>query len=670
MNLVKTYIWPLVWLTIFATTFTWRIQNLDAFGLTNDEGAYLMWTQLPLDGYPLYEQTRAVQPPLFFEWVGLFLRVGGPTVEVGRWSTLTSYVILGLITSWLAYRASGWVGANIVALLLGIAPLIFQMSRLVMAEIPATALAVGALALMFVYLDRKGAGWLVGSGILFGASMLIKALNPFIAVPIGLILLWDADIFRNFPEQWLSLLVNGLWWGAGVFVPIIVVLLAYDTSALIDQTITFRGDLRSAIPGSWAETWGHFSLLIQQHWGIWLLAAGSLLTLILQIYGRHFFSDGQQTTNEKSTSLVQAAWLYTLIWLSWLLAGIALLAWHRPLFYHHLSVLLVPAVLLCGKFVADIIAFWRGEFFSNLNADDRSVTLSPISMSRRILFMYGPVGGLSLLLLFSLFHLPTMAETNQAQLEIVTGGREAQAMSFVQDISNPNDFLMGDSQLLIYMAERRTPPPLGDVALVAVKAGRQTSERMIALTEDYQASAVVQWSLRLPWLPDYLAWVEENYLAQRVWDNDHIIYYVPRYQSDQALPNEQETRLGEDVVFRGYDLDERSVNAGQAWNLKLYWQLEQVIEQDYTVFLQLLDGSGQLVASWDSQPLGGHFPTSQWPANEIITDVMRLPISSKLTPGDYRLIAGMYLLETGERLRLADGQDFLTLRTITYGDEF
>jgi hypothetical protein len=35
----------------------WRLQNIDAFGLTNDEGAYLMWSRLITEGYPLYTQT-------------------------------------------------------------------------------------------------------------------------------------------------------------------------------------------------------------------------------------------------------------------------------------------------------------------------------------------------------------------------------------------------------------------------------------------------------------------------------------------------------------------------------------------------------------------------------------------------------------------------------------
>jgi hypothetical protein len=201
------------------------------------------------------------------------------------------------------------------------------------------------------------------------------------------------------------------------------------------------------------------------------------------------------------------------------------------------------------------------------------------------------------------------------------------------------------------------------VALVAIKAGRQTSERMINLTAQYQAPAVVQWSLRLPWLPDYLAWVDSSYLARRVWDNDHIIYFGLRVPPGQAIPNERMIRLGDFVSVRGYQVEPLQV--GQDLNLKVYWQTDAPLKDDYTIFTQLLDRQGNLAASWDSQPLGGYFPTSQWPAREIVTDIVRLPVPAGLPPGDYTLITGLYRLETLERLRTADGHnDYVTLTTL------
>lgn len=326
-----------------------------------------------------------------------------------------------------------------------------------------------------------------------------------------------------------------------------------------------------------------------------------------------------------------------------------MLYWHTPLFPHHFIVLLPPLILL------------GTELVGSLSKEVISWLSSP-GLRSSITGHWTPIVGV-IFIIIAAFNLPAMIAANQATAAIVTGGREAEALKLLRAVSAPADFVMGDSQLLIFMADRRTPPPLGDVALVAIKAGRQTSERMIQLTEQYQAPAVVQWSLRLPWLPEYLAWVQANYFARRVWDNDHIVYFGRRLPPDAALPNERQVRLGDSITLRGYQIKDKA-KTGSALNLKVYWQTNIALTEDYTIFTQLLNSQGALAASWDSQPLSGYFPTSQWPAGETVTDMVQLPLPAELSPGDYTLITGMYRLETLERLRTADDGDFVTLTTV------
>lgn len=657
---VKSKTWLLLWLLVFTLTFVWRTKNLDAFGLTNDEGAHLMWAQLAREGQPLYQETQAVQSPLFLGAVRVGLQVGGPTIAAGRWAMLVGYGLLAVALSGLAYRAGGGVGAVVAMVLVGLAPLIFTFSRLVMAEVPATGLAVFSLLLLFIFLDRGHRLWLLASGVALGLSFIFKALNPFIIAPVGLLLMWPAtrqtgkvaswETFR-LPLMskifWRSLLFNSLGWAGGVLLPIFALLLSYDPAILYDQLIVFRGDLRAAIPGSWAETWQQFSLLLHSHWGLWLLAGGGLISA-----GWRHWIHPKIGQNQADPPDNLSSFHYTVVWLVWLLAGLMMLAWHTPLFYHHQVVLMPPLILLGAGFITDLVALWPWAAVDN----------QPSALR-----WYGPVVGLSLLAVIAALNLPSMVAANQQTTAIVTGGREVQALELLQTVTNPNDFVMGDSQLLIFMAGRRTPPPLGDVALVAIKAGRQTSSRMITLSQGYEAAAVVQWSLRLPWLPEYLDWVQHNYLAHRVWDNDHIIHFVPRLPPNHALPHEQRVRLGADLILRGYDFAETAIKAGQHLNLKVYWQAAKPVSANYTIFTQLLDSKGVLVTSWDSQPLGGHFPTNQWPPHEVITDRVSLPLPSDLPPGEYTLITGMYRLETLERLTTSAGNDHITLTTITVG---
>ncbi len=631
---LKDLRWVALWLALLVLALAWRAQNLDAFSPVNDEGAYLMWAKLAVDGYPLYTETRAVQPPLFFEWIGLAFWLGGQTVQAARWAILLGFIPFAVALSWLAHRAGGWPAALSALLLLGIAPIIFTFSRLVMAEVPATGLAVVSLALLFLFLDREAKFWLVASGLVLGISLLLKGLNPFVAGPV-LLLLALRHAERGSSFVWREWLFETVLWTFAVLLPILVVWLLYDSAAMYDQVITFRRDLRAAISGSWSDTWDQFVGFLANHWGFWLLAFGGIISTVLR-------ARAGRVNRTTGNSLHWSYWLYPVVWLVWLGAGSAMLAWHTPLFPHHFVVLLPPLILLGAGFVADLLAMWR---------------FGLSTLPARIL--------LSLLLVAAIFNLPAAVRANQHAASIVTGGREAEALTLLRAVSQPNDFLMGDSQLLIFMAGRRTPPPLGDVALVAIKAGRQTSERMIELTRRYQAPAVVQWSLRLPWLPDYLAWVDANYLAHRVWDNDHTVYFAPRMPADQPVPNERLDRLGDSLALRGYELDRPTIAAGDNLQLRLFWQLDAPLAEDYTVFTQLLDSQGGLVAGWDSQPLGGYLPTSQWPVNELVTDRVQLPLPADLPAGEYRLITGLYLLDTLERLKTPAGDDFTTLSTIT-----
>jgi 4-amino-4-deoxy-L-arabinose transferase-like glycosyltransferase len=637
-NLVKNHqskIWWLLWLALFGLALVWRAQNLDAFGPVNDEGAHLMWARLAVQGYPLYSEIQAVQAPLFLETIGLAFRLAGQTVQAGRWAMLAGFGLLAVVLSWLAFRAGGWAAALAAMFLLAVSPLIFTFSRLVMAEVPATGLAVTSLGLCFVYLDRPRRWWLFASGLVLGLSFITKALNPFVAAPVGFLLVTlHFGVGQKFFNRrgWVGILGDCLFWSSGVLLPVIMLPLFYDPVGLYDQLVIFRNDLRVAIPGSWPDTWAEFAIFFRSHWGIWLLAGAGLVTSGWLSYRQlHRAKHGWQNVILSQESPL----FYPLTWTVWLLGGVVMLLWHTPLFPHHFVLLLPPLMLLAAGFMADIVA-----------------------LSRRRRWAYG----LWVVVVIAALNLPAMFQTNQKSAAIVTGGRETEALQLLAAVAAPTDFVMGDSQLLIFMAGRRTPPPLGDVALVAIKAGRQTSERMTALTAAYQAPAVVQWSLRLPWLPEYLAWVEEHYLGKRVWDNDHIIYFAPRLPVDQPLPNQRDVPLGESLRLRGFQIDDVS---GDQLNLKLYWQANTPPAEDYTVFTQLLDNNGAWAAGWDSQPLGGYLPTGQWPTGEIVTDRVQFPLPAALPPGDYTLITGMYLLSSGQRLAQLNGADHIVLTTVT-----
>lgn len=72
--------------------------------------------------------------------------------------------------------------------------------------------------------------------------------------------------------------------------------------------------------------------------------------------------------------------------------------------------------------------------------------------------------------------------------------------------------------------------------------------------------------------------------------------------------------------------------------------------EDYTVFAQLVDGNGQVIAQEDAPPRGGAYPTSFWRAGETVSDSLAFTIPADAAPGMYSILFGMY--GSRDRVRL------------------
>jgi hypothetical protein len=90
-------------------------------------------------------------------------------------------------------------------------------------------------------------------------------------------------------------------------------------------------------------------------------------------------------------------------------------------------------------------------------------------------------------------------------------------------------------------------------------------------------------------------------------------------------------------------------------DLKLVWNSLQAVDQDYTVFVHVLDSTGAIVAQRDQTPQGGQYPTSLWLPGEYVTD----PYRFELPPGQYSLEVGLYSQTTGARLSAENGTKVL-----------
>ncbi|GIK54843.1 MAG: hypothetical protein HND44_21720 [Chloroflexi bacterium] len=133
-----------------------------------------------------------------------------------------------------------------------------------------------------------------------------------------------------------------------------------------------------------------------------------------------------------------------------------------------------------------------------------------------------------------------------------------------------------------------------------------------------------------------------------VQENAVVLASVPLTAVPGAIPNPISVNFEKGFTLVGFELNPRRTTVGETAELTLYWQLNQPVTADYTIFAQVVD---QDTTRWAAQDLA--VPTSQWPVGTAQPVPLTLTLNPE-TPADvYPLIIGLYTLsETGEFQRL------------------
>jgi hypothetical protein len=102
------------------------------------------------------------------------------------------------------------------------------------------------------------------------------------------------------------------------------------------------------------------------------------------------------------------------------------------------------------------------------------------------------------------------------------------------------------------------------------------------------------------------------------------------------------------ISLTGYRLDQGA--SPNTFQISLRWQALKPIEKDYTITIQLLDQTQNLIAQVDKPPLGGAYPTTAWSPGNQIPDIYDLQLPPGIPRGVYQLVVGVYDLQTLQRL--------------------
>ncbi|MGH2537529.1 MAG: hypothetical protein ACRDHL_09065, partial [Candidatus Promineifilaceae bacterium] len=109
-----------------------------------------------------------------------------------------------------------------------------------------------------------------------------------------------------------------------------------------------------------------------------------------------------------------------------------------------------------------------------------------------------------------------------------------------------------------------------------------------------------------------------------------------------------EVTFGPDVRLLGY----RLAQTADKLDMTLVWQALRPPAGDYVHFVHLVDpDSDQVLAQHDGMPVWDTYPTSQWSAGQVVADPARLDVA-EVPPGEYHLVAGLYLREGAATKRL------------------
>ena len=124
---------------------------------------------------------------------------------------------------------------------------------------------------------------------------------------------------------------------------------------------------------------------------------------------------------------------------------------------------------------------------------------------------------------------------------------------------------------------------------------------------------------------------------------------VPLDIEQLAVRERLDVSLAPSLQLVGYNIDARQHLPGETLSIELVWHALHVIKQDLLANLSLRDDSGAFVAQRDVPLVSEAYPTSAWPAGEVVRGRHMLEIPADLPGGTYTLWVA---IDSGEQQSL------------------
>ena len=124
------------------------------------------------------------------------------------------------------------------------------------------------------------------------------------------------------------------------------------------------------------------------------------------------------------------------------------------------------------------------------------------------------------------------------------------------------------------------------------------------------------------------------------------------------LPHKTDYRFNEMIALKGYRLE--NAPDGSSVDVVLYWQALQPVDFNYSAFVHLLDGAGQVVAQKDHAPgevVG--YPPQVWYVGDIVEDRHTLSLPNSSDTQAWTVRVGLYNWESGVQATVRENRQEL-----------
>jgi len=561
--------------------------------------------------------------------------------------------------------------AALAALLVAVMPQTIFLGSVISNDIPVAALGavtLWSLALLIRrgYSHRRAA--LLGAA--FGLAVLTKVSALALAAPIGLGLLWMQQRERQSARQFVTmsvitagtaLLISGWWFARGWMLygsP-----LGLETHDVTAWAIVDPRDVDQA----WRRWWEVFrSFWIWLGWGtvrpdfrvyyvLFVLALLALPGVVVAFWRRWQRHNGPLLDMDSRLLILNAMTLFFValmleIWMRRVVAP------YGRLLYPALGAIAV--LLVAGwwsihrRFPLVPIAFIFVVAVLMPAQVLRPAYAPPEPLSEEQVAALGP----SLNLRFGPTAEDAFAELIEVRVQersVVSGGlipvrvcyRTLKAAerdySLLLQVIGPEDR---------FIAGRRTYPGLGNYPTSQWKPGQVICERVQIATQQNLPVEPLVYQVEVGMIDS------ENNERVPIFDeagNQWPVAFVDRVRvySESLTESVAATAVegGSALQLVDHAISGQQWRAGETHDFVLYWVASSPVARDYQTFVHLRSSQGELVAQADGAPLGGWYPTSWWPANEVIADERAFPLPADVPEGAYDLFVGMYDLSDGQR---------------------